>query len=958
MTIIVPFIVVVLAPFLVGFTLYGLRLRVSTSGWVAGGSMSVLFVIALLQLSGITAAGSLTYVVPWVPEIGLNFSLYLDGLALLFVLLITGIGAAVMIYAGYYFDEDAEAGRFFALLLAFSGSMLGLILAGNVLTLFIAWELTSITSFLLISFKGSDSAARRGASQALIITAGGGLALLVGLLVMGSVTGSLEMADILSNGDLLRAHPFYNGILILVAIGAFSKSAQFPVHFWLPGAMSAPTPASAFLHSATMVKAGIYLLARFHPVLGDTPLWTNLLTTVGLITLFLGAALAMRKRDLKAILAYSTISQLGAFVALIGLPGHHGLEAAYVGIFAHGLYKCALFLVAGAIDHATGTRDTTVLGRLRHKLPGFAAVTGIAVLSMAGVPPLLGFVSKELLLESFIDNPIPLVVIVASAALTVGIAFRLFWDLFVAPPQSRTHVNPEGVEHSHEEVHALPRWMVAGPAALAILSLVAGIGISPLIEPLIEPALGEDISLYLFPPYGIGLPFVLSMTALGIGMVIFLTRRMWLAWSLPTILTGTQVYHSIVRAVGAIGDNLLKLQHGKIRLYLGVILAVVVVLLGIAIASSRSIAFPPIEFHNASDVLKAALLILSLIATGASLLTNKHLVAVLCLGVAGYAIGGIFLLEPAPDVALVQFLVETLATVLIILMLVRINTEERARVMEKLWTQPRPGLIRDVVLSTVVGAAMTIFALAAVNSRPTPTIAEWHLENAYEELGVTDVVAAIVTDFRGTDTLIEITVFSMAGLGVLTLLTRPEPGTTTRIIARWRKRNTEEFTVDAVESGHDESVEELPILYLSRFVDPITKLAAFLALPFAFVIAVAHILYGGVAPGDGFTAGVICGLAVALWYVVFGFQETKQRLPWVHPARFVGLGLVIAYGNAALPLIFGSEFLSFSRLDAISIADIKIASTTIFELGICLAVFGGVSMIMEAISHPRESETL
>jgi multicomponent K+:H+ antiporter subunit A len=943
------FAAVILIPFVIALLLLVIRQPASRQGWLAGLVMSALFMVSLFQL----AAGEVfTLHLPWIPELGLTLSLYIDGLSLLFTLLITGIGTAVMIYAGYYFDEGREASRFLALLLAFTGSMLALVMAGNILTLFIAWELTSITSFLLISFYNHKESARYGASQALMITGGGGLALLVGLLLMGSAGGSLEIADLLANGEILRAHPWYNAIVILILIGCFSKSAQFPLHFWLPGAMSAPTPASAFLHSATMVKAGIYLLIRLSPVLGETALWTTVLPVFGLLTMLFGAIIALRQRDLKGMLAYSTISQLGALVALIGLPEQAGMKAVFVGILAHGLYKCALFLVVGAIDHATGTRDIEALGGLRREMPGFALVTAVAGLSMAGVPPLFGFVSKEMLLESNIEQPIVLAILVLSAAFTVTMALRLFWDVFIRVPR-RADVE----EHQHEEhghVHTLPKLMVAGPGALAALSIISGIGIGPLITPLIEPAVGKPTTLYLFPPYGINLAFILSMTALAVGAAIFVSRGWWLSWPLPVVPTGSQIYRGVVSLVEGVGDLLLTSQGGKIRYYLVVILISVVLLLGVAIVRLIPFRITPISVNTASDVLKAGLVILALVTTGASILFDRHLLAALALGVAGYAIGGIFLLEPAPDVALVQFLVETLATVLIILILARTSAEERERVMTKLWGQTRTGLVRDVLIAVAVGSAMTIFALAAVNSRPTPnSISRWHLQNALPQVGVNDVVAAIVTDFRGTDTLIEITVFGIAALGVLTLLTRPEPGRTISLLPRRRPKVGTNFKVVIPEEN-----AELPIVYRSRFVDPITQLASLLVLPFAFLIALAHILYAGVGPGDGFTAGVIAGLGIALWFVVFGYQETKARLRWLYPTPLIGIGLTIAMVNAILPVVFGREFLAFTRITDVSIANIKFASSLLFEIGICLTVFGGISIIMEAISHPKECEPL
>ncbi|MBC6936203.1 MAG: DUF4040 domain-containing protein [Chloroflexi bacterium] len=962
------FVPVIVVPFVLALAIVpaSQRLRPEHQGWGLAAVLAILFGWLLALLPTIGEQGAVSAAISWMPQIGLNLSLYADGLSVLFALVITGIGAAVMLYAGYYFEDARQVGRFFALLLAFTGSMLAVVMAGNLLTLFIAWELTSIVSFLLISFKGSDADARAGALQALIITGGGGLALLVGLLLAGTAAGTMELSDLLAKSDVLRSHPWYGAIAVLILAGSFSKSAQFPLHFWLPGAMAAPTPASAFLHSATMVKAGVYLLARLSPILGDTPLWNTVLPVVGLLTMLIGAAVALRQRDLKGILAYTTISQLGALVALIGLPEAAGIKAAMVGILAHALYKGALFLIVGAVDHATGTRNIDELGGLWRKMPALAGVTVVAGLSMAGVPPLFGFVAKETLLEAVIAEPLALAVVVLSATLTVAVAFRLIWDIFGGKSRARLPQEEHREHDSHHpygddaydysHIHTLPGPMTAAPGLLAGLSLIAGIGIGALVTPVVSLAIGKTVSLYLLPPDGINQAFVLSIAALAAGAAIFATRRVWLSWNLPGLPGGEQIYQYLVSRVEQIGDVLLRSQGGKIRYYLAAILLTVVALLSTAI--TRTTIIYPAEMMagvaSAADILEIVLLVLALVATLASILLERHLLAAMALGVAGYSIGGIFLLEPAPDVALVQFLIETLATVLIIIILARTSEEERRRAITRLWGQTNTGLKRDVLISVTLGVAVGFFALAAVNSRPTPnTIAAWHLENALPQVGVKDVVAGIITDFRGTDTLIEITVFGMAALGVLTMLARPNPGKTWSL---FRRPETSESPIkDALQ---EDAERPEPVVYRSHFADPVTQLAAGLVLPFAMLIGLAHLLYAGAAPGDGFTAGVIGGLGVALWFVVYGYEETKRRLRWLHPGPLIGIGLTLAFANAILPLIFGREFLAFTPIDGFSLADIKLASTVLFEVGICLTVFGGVSAILEAISHPMEVEPL
>ncbi len=925
-------------PFLLALVMLGLRDRARPP--LHGGLLTValggLCIYGLAQLPAVTQQPQL-YRLDWVPQIGLALSFYLDGLALLFVILITGVGAVITFYSGSYFEEGRDSGRFLALLMAFTGAMLGLVTAGNVLTLFIAWELTSIISFLLIGFYG-DEKARKGSLQALLVTGGGGLALLAGLLLLAAVAGSAELSTILTSGDLLRQHPWYGAIAVLIFIGCFSKSAQWPLHFWLPGAMTAPTPASAFLHSATMVKAGIYLLARLQPALGETALWQVALVGFGLITLLIGAALALRQTDLKGCLAYSTVSQLGALVALIGLPGGEGIKAAMVGILAHALYKGALFLTVGAVDHATGTRDLTKLGGLRLTMPVFALVTLISGLSMAGVPPLFGFVGKELLIEASLKTLpmlVTLAVVIVSAALTVAMAFILFWDVFMGRA-----LQPHHHDHDTHHFHAPSRWMAAGPLAMAVLSIGLGVGIAPLVTPLVQPAVGKPINLYLFPPGGINQAFILSMIALVGGAVIFATRSFWRAWTLPTLPTGTAIYQSMVSGVEWCADQLLKSQNGRIRHYLIVILLAVIALMSVAgLQNAVDFSRLNLEIRGAADVLKIVLIGLALGATLTSILFKKHLLAALALGVAGYSIGGLFLLEPAPDVALVQFLVETIATVLIIMILVRTSETERAEAMQQLWSGSRASLWRDILIAGAVGVGVTLFALAAVASRPdSQTVATWHLENALPETAVNDVVASIVTDFRGMDTLIEISVFGMAALGVLTLLAG--------------KRSTE-----SKEAAPAEATPPQP-QYTFAFSDALNRTAARVVLPVALLIAFAHILYAGAAPGDGFTAGVIAGLAVALWYIVFGYEGVREQLRWLHPAAMIGIGLTMALVNAALPLLFGRDFFAFTLLPVDLPASIKLASTTIFEVAIFLTVFGGISAIMEALTHPKEVETL
>jgi NADH:ubiquinone oxidoreductase subunit 5 (subunit L)/multisubunit Na+/H+ antiporter MnhA subunit len=926
------------------------RIAKTPLAWIVSALTALLFLYLLSYLPTITAGGAIQWSVPWVPELDLTLALYLDGLALLFALIIVGIGAVVALYAGYYFDNSRELNRFYGLLFAFMASMLALVVAGNVFTLFIAWELTSIISFLLISFHGDESeAARAGALRALIITGGGGLALLGGLALMSAAAGTTDLSQILS-GSTLPEHPWYSAFTVLIFVGCFSKSAQFPLHFWLPGAMSAPSPASAYLHSATMVKAGIYLLLRLSPALSGTLLWDNGLMIVGLATLLIGAALALRQYDLKGALAYSTVSQLGVLVALIGLPHGAGLEAALIGILAHSLYKATLFLTAGAIDHAAGTRDLRQLGGLASALPGWAVVAALAGLSMAGIPPLLGFVAKEVLLDTLLETPLALIVVVASAALTVTMALIFVWDVFLGKPRAAQHV--------HE-----PAWgLLIGPAVLAGGALIAGLGLDWLINPLISPALDHEAHLVLW--HGFNTPFLLSLTAIALGVGVFAFRHRWRAWSV-NLPNASEGYTAAVGAVEKVGDLVLRTQHGRLRHYLFVILGAVT-LLQLSAGFSHVTGFE-LQWDGENDLLRGLLLFLALGTMIGSIFIKRHMMAALVLGVAGYSVGGLFLLEPAPDVALVQFMVETLGTVLIIIMLSKINAPQREAAMNDLWKQSRLTLYRDIALSALIGVGVALFCVAAINNRAiAQTITTWHLENAVPLLGFSDVVGAIVTDFRGMDTIIEITVFSVAALGVLTLLAKPSPGGVIpkRISAARPSPRLRIFKLgvapdEPVDVQHAQDDEGEDLAFESRFSTPLTRTIAQLVLPFAIIVALSQLFYGGEAPGDGFTAGVISGLGVTLWYVVFGYRESQRRLGWLKPRYLIGAGLILVIVNAASPMLSGLAFAAHVNFDQIHLpADLHLSTTFLYETGIFLTVLGCTSTVMEAITYPKEIEPL
>ena len=924
--------------------------------------MALLFFIFLGFVPLVQSERVIIQTFDWVPSLGISLSFYLDGLSLIFALIVTGIGALIFFYAGHYFDDAAEHNRFIVWLLGFAGAMLGVVLSGNLLMMFVAWELTSVTSFMLIGFSGQQSAAaREGAFKALFVTGGGALALIIGLVMLSVAAGHILypdagirfVADIDSilKAKTLHQHEWFPAFTILIVLGGLTKSAQFPFHFWLPGAMSAPTPASAYLHSATMVKAGIFLFIRLSPVMYPNALWSSLLLSFGLLTMLIGSYFAVKQRDLKGLLAYSTISKLGAIVAMIGLPGQNGLKAAFVGIIAHALYKSALFLVAGTIDHAAGTRIIDRLGGLRRQMPFMFVVTVISALSMAGLPFLLGFVAKETLLDAMLNYSAPhtvliLGIVLVSSVLTALAGYMLIYDVFWKAPRKELHFHP------------LPVLIRLSPLLLSLGSLTLGFLVEPVLVPLLELAVPKEFELHLFE--GVNDVFRMSMGILAAGLLLFLFRNRFIK-RITFPFSGNSVYRGLIACIEWAGDNVLVTQSGYVRYYLAIILGTVSAVL---IASGTFITvtageqlFPSDLSVTIIDLAKIFMLFLTVVAGLLTIIVREHVKAAIAYGVIGYTIGVIFLIEHAPDVALVQMLAETMATVLIIIMLGRISPANRQEVMERLWRgrhQYNFGLLRDIGISIVIGLAVFVFSLIALQNRPErSSIAEWHLENT-AAVGTEDVVGAIVADFRGTDTLLEIAVFTTAALGVLTLLSRGRQDSSPLAPQLEYVGQLHEFDPHAIEKIQD----------ATNLSTPFTRSVSYIVLPIAILIGIAQILYGGRGPGDGFTAGVTIGLAVSLWYVVLGYFETKRQLPWFRPAQIIRLGLVIAILNALLPLLLGKGFMghiefdkAFGVYDIVGSFGLHVTSALIFEIAIAITVMGGLGIIMETIAYPKETQT-
>jgi multicomponent K+:H+ antiporter subunit A len=925
------------------------RFTLTTLAWLLASAPFASFVLLLQKVSLINSGEKLKVSLDWLPSFNLNFSFYLDGLSLLFALLVTGIGTLIIIYAGYYFQKEPSAWRFLSYLFLFMGAMLGLVMGGDIIVLFIFWEGTSITSFLLVAYKSNYPEAREGAFKALFITGGGGIALLFGLLIVASVSGETSLPAILASGDILRDSSLYPLMLGLLALAALTKSAQFPFHIWLPRAMSAPTPASAYLHSATMVKAGIYLMARMNPALGNTELWFWLFTILGLITMVLGAYLGLKQNDLKALLAYSTISQLGVLMMLIGQDTDIAFKALLVGILAHALYKSALFLVAGTVDHESGTRDLRLLGGLRKKMPITAVLAMIAGLSMAGLPPMFGFLAKETLLATAVHQSLPTVVSwvlvagsVIAGALMLAQAGLLVFGTFWGQPGEAT-----------AKAHEAPKLMLLAPAIPALLSLAIGVLPEPemlasLIAKGAEAAFGDKVKVSLALWTGLNVPLLLSAIAISLGSGLFYFRqpiRQWQSNFAPQ-LDLNRGFAATLRGIDWSANQVTRLQNGRLRFYLSVIILGMVGLVLLFTQGQFNQILQTVQnnvrftWTGSQDFLRLVAILVAVGAAIASVMLKRDFAAIVALGASGLSIAVLMVLEPAPDVALVQVVVDILSVVILVLALRLLPRKQRQNALALNTEVGHLNKIRNIVVAGASGLVVTVVTLFALTSRErSSVVSPFFAENAKPLTAAKDVVGAIIVDFRALDTMIEIAVFSMAGLGMFTLLRQA-----TKVLG-------------------DKVGEERPFasnlpsfgiygLRTSVFVQALARIS----LPLAVVIGATHIMYGHDQPGDGFTAGVIIGLAIAFAYVVFGYAETRERYKWLS-APLIGAGIFLLLLAGSSGWLINGTFLStvdYGAMLNLSLpTGFNFSSSFLFELAICLSVLGSVFFMLNTLGHPE-----
>lgn len=898
---------------------------------------------SLALLAGLSAAATSGQVLgvsmDWIPSAGLSLSLRIDGFAWLFATLVMAIGLLVVIYARFYMAGMDGLPRFFALLMAFTGAMQGILLSGNILMLVVFWELTSIISFLLIGFWHHGAAARDGARTALLVTAMGGLCLLLAMLGLGYIVGSYDLDAVLAAGPQVAAHPLYETVLALFLIGAFTKSAQFPFHFWLPGAMAAPTPVSAFLHSATMVKAGVFLLVRFSPTLGGTEAWFYAVTGTGMATLMVGAVIALFRHDLKGLLAYSTISHLGLITALVGIGSQGAILAAIFHICNHAVFKASLFMAAGIIDHQTGTRDLRRLGGLYRVMPITGTLAIVASASMAGVPLLNGFLSKEMFLAeaaawhngSWLDDSLPYIAVVASA-FSVAYSLRFIMSVFFGPLSDALPKAPrEPVAWMRLPVEVLV-------AVCVMVGVLPALVIGPVINGAAAAVLGpdlpyQDIALW----HGFNEALMLSIIALVVGTLLYAMAAGRIAYGpegppLFHRLRSQKTYDLVMLKLSWVYPRKALTWFSTERLQPQLRLLVAsAILVAIAAVWTHPVLADVTRTNAFNPAFAFMWMIGAACAVGAAWQAKYHrFAAMVMLGGAGIITCLTFAWLSAPDLAVTQLLVEVVTTVLLLLGL-RWLPQRRVELIDDNNASARRRRARDLVTAVAGGTGLAIVAYSVMTRPLVPNVGDWFLANAYYEGGGTNVVNVILVDFRAFDTFGEIAVLAIVGLTVYALLRRFRPAP------------------ESVNRPDQQSVTSREMLNDYLLVPSVIMLWMF---PVLMMIAAYFFFRGHDLPGGGFAAGVTMAIAFLLQYLATNVRWVEARLT-VLPIRWMGIGLLIAVGTGMGSWIFGYPFLTaHARYVSIPlIGDVPAATALLFDLGVFALVMGATVLMLIAIAH-------
>ncbi|AXI31784.1 Na+/H+ antiporter subunit A [Priestia megaterium] len=781
---------VILSPFLLAFfvpLLYRKFQRIHT-GWFVLPLPLVLFIYFTQYISGVSKGETYLHSMKWIPSLGINFDAYVDGLGLLFSLLITGIGTLVILYSIYYLSKTKEAlHSFYVYLLLFMGSMLGVVLSDNLMSLYSFWELTSLSSFLLIGYWYKREKSQYGALKSMLITVFGGLSLLAGIVLLYVMTGTFSIREIISNVDVVTSSHLFIPALVLILLGAFTKSAQFPFHIWLPDAMEAPTPVSAYLHSATMVKAGIYLLARLSPIFAISATWFFVISITGLITLFWGSFSAVKQQDLKGILAFSTISQLGMIMSLIGVGSaaiHYdflddniylvALTAAVFHLINHATFKGSLFMVVGIVDHETGTRDIRKLGGLMSFMPVTFTIAIIGGFAMAGLPPFNGFLSKEMFFTGMVNvtkmdmYSMQTWGILLPIIAWVGSIFTFVYSMILVFKTFTGKYQPEKLE---KKPHEAPVGMLISPVILASLVVIFGFAPNLLESTLIEPTMasiapsllaeGKEYQVHIKFWHGFTPELFMTLGVITFGILLFMTLQKWskIYTRFPSSLTLNNGYNYGIKGMEKGSTRIMKtFMTGFIRDYLLIIFTFIGILILITLFSQNAFAID-LKDTASIGVYEAILAVVMVAATITTLLAKSRLTAIISLGVVGYTLSLFFVLFRAPDLALTQLVIETVSVSLFLLCFYYLPEFRKRKVRVKFQ-------LPNLLVALLVGTTVTLLGISANSTKLFESISHYFIENSYEKAGGENMVNVILVDFRGFDTLFEITVLCIAALAI------------------------------------------------------------------------------------------------------------------------------------------------------------------------------------------------
>lgn len=942
----VHFIAAVMAPWLVG----ALRSRAFL---VLAAIPLVSFGWALSHVAGVQDHQAPVEVVRWVPSLGVDLAFRMGALQWLMMLIVTGVGALVLVYCAWYFaDDDPALPAFTGTFIAFAGSMLGLVLCDDLLVLYVFWELTTVFSYLLIGSDPARRASRQAAMQALIVTTMGGLAMLVGVLLLGREAGTLRISELLADPP---SGPATTVAVLLLLVGAVSKSALVPFHFWLPAAMAAPTPVSAYLHAASMVKAGVYLVALLAPAFAGTPGWHEVVLVLGIVTTLLGGWRALRQYDVKLLLAYGTVSQLGFLLVIFSVGTRAAALAGLAMLLAHALFKATLFLVVGIVDHQAGTRDLRVLSGVGRKSPVLLGAALVAGASMAGLPPLLGFVGKESVLASLLDvaraddrpdlSPaagwLVLVGVIIGSVLTVAYTVRFLWGTFADKPD----VPATGFAPA-------PPGILLAPVVLTVFTVVlgfAGSGLTDVLEPYANqfPPGAHHAELALW--HGLELPLAFSALAVILGVVIFVLRMEFgrVQAALSPRWTADDAYRLVMRTIDRLAVETTGLtQRGSVAAYLAIILVVVLLLPGTAVLTALDGPIDVVLWDSPAQAVIGLVVILAALFAARS---RRRLRAVILVGVTGYGTAMLFILHGAPDLALTQIVVETTSLVIFVLVLRRLPAYFTDRPLS-----PRRYL--RMALGAGVGIAVGLIMLVTTGSRTATPVSAPYPKEAVEFGGGHNIVNVILVDIRAWDTLGEISVLVAAATGVASLLFLD-----TRMSGIRR----------VYDIPYPSSVQKVPTgpgrrvwLPGPRTLPPdrrsiIFEVVARLLFPMLIVFAIYLLLAGHNNPGGGFAAGIVTGLALMVRYLAGGRYELDEAAP-IDAGVLMGTGLFIAAASGLAPLAFGGAVLQSAKIDLAVplLGDLHLVTSTGFDIGVYLVVVGLVLDLLRALGSRIDRQIL